>query len=71
MVAPAEPVPARGGLRPISLLRLSQIPKICGLKLSGELSMGQGIPPLELKILLESKPSEIKKLSTEMGRTPS
>ena len=30
--------------------------------------MDLGIPPLKLKILLESKPSEIQNLSTDVGR---
>ena len=30
--------------------------------------MGLGIPPLRIKIMIESKPSEIHDVSTEIGR---
>ena len=52
-IACGQPQAAR--LRPISLLRF--IPtKIAWLKLSGKFRMGLAIPPLKLKILLESNP---------------
>ena len=42
--------------------------KIARLQSSGKFPMGLGIPPLELKIMLESN-SEIHNLSTEIGRS--
>ena len=41
--------------------------KIAWLKLSGNFPMDMIIPPLTIKILLGSKPSDIHNLSTEIG----
>ena len=42
--------------------------KICWLNLSGKFSVHMKIPPIGIKIMLESKPSEVQNLSTEIGR---
>ena len=48
-------VAAQRHIRPISVTKI--IPaKIAGLKLSGRFPMDMRIPPLELKVLLESSP---------------
>ena len=59
------------GARSTPNLTTKTIPtKIARLTISGNFPMDMRIPPLKVKILLESnKPSEIQNLSTEIGRS--
>ena len=59
-------------VRPIPLLTLSLLHNIAWVKFSGEKTlgtpMGLRIPPLTIKVVLESNPLKSTKVSREMGR---
>ena len=61
-----SPPSISGGVRPISLLRLS--PLRCRLKTSGEFPMDMRIAPLEIKIMIESNPLKSRILVRILAR---